>query len=93
MNSLEQKHFDAISTNLLKGLRFTHVAAKSCADISIEFANEERKKFAAGFAEWMSGLIESNYKSNGNWFVKSENKVMTTDELIDKYIQYIQSLK
>jgi len=34
---------------------------------------------AIAFAEWMSKAIESNYQSNGNWFVKDKGIVTTTE--------------
>lgn len=51
-----------------------------------ETANELEKiaeDFAMDFAEWMSGVINSNYRSRGNWFVKGEIK--TTKELLEIY--------
>jgi len=57
------------------GIPETENETKICVEIA--------ENFAKGFAEWMSGLISSNYKSGGNWFVKGDIK--TTDELLEIY--------
>jgi hypothetical protein len=49
-------------------------------EITQERANQAMQEQAIAFAEWMSKAIESNYQSNGNWFVK-EKGIVTTAEL------------
>jgi hypothetical protein len=41
---------------------------------------EVTEEFMIEFTEWMSGAISSNYKSQGNWFVKGQ--IMTSLELL-----------
>lgn len=40
---------------------------------------------ALKFAEWMSSLIESNYKSGGNWYCNGEIK--TTEQLYEMWMK------
>jgi len=85
MNSLEKKHYDVIQSQHgnLVGLP---IAAKSCTQITIEFAGK--------FAEWSFLNNYSIYWGNegencGKWYkqyTKPDRKYFTTDELITEYI-------
>lgn len=45
---------------------------------------EAREEYAKEFAEWISGLIVSNYKSNGTWCI-DQNKFKTSSELVSEF--------
>ena len=53
------------------------------AQEKIEACSEIADQHAIDFAEWMSTLINRNYKSEGYWFEKGEIK--TTKELLIIY--------
>ena len=45
---------------------------------------EKHKEDVVGFAEYISGLCISNYKSGGSWYLNG-GKIVTTDKLLEQY--------
>ncbi len=45
---------------------------------------EKHKRDVVGFAEYISGLCISNYKSGGSWYLNG-GKIVTTDKLLEQY--------
>jgi len=88
MTHIEQKHLDAIDKHIdiinhpLCEIVGRFEAAKSCADISIEFAGK--------FAEWVSEVKEFKKYPEG-WCQPggSNGWHCTTDELITEYTKYL----
>tara|TARA_R110000868_G_C10729521_1_gene751490 strand:+ start:433 stop:900 length:468 start_codon:yes stop_codon:yes gene_type:complete len=59
------------------------LASTSSQTISDEEIEKIPLEDALNFTEWMSSLINSNYKSGGNWYLKGE--IVTTIELYNKW--------
>jgi hypothetical protein len=79
MNSLEEKHFYTINRNIFEyAIDGERLAAKSCADITIEFAGK--------FAEWVTD-VKGFRKYNEGWCERggSNGWHCSTDELINEY--------
>lgn len=80
MNKLEQLHLDAIAQADYdpedKVPNYVGFASKS-AEITEQIAIE--------FAQWLSGLIISNYKSGGNWYHKG--MIYSTNMLFQEFLK------
>ena len=48
---------------------------------------ETTEKFSMGFIEWASAIVESNFKSGGEWYVKGN--FYTTNELLNLYKKHL----
>lgn len=82
MNKLEQLHLDAINNNICSESNYSAVLGENeAASKSAEIT----KQIAIEFAEWLSSLIISNYKSGGNWYHKG--MIYSTNMLFQEFIK------